>query len=273
MSNMLSPIDFRHMDYPEVFEDEVNRLADLIARSRHFDKLSVEVLKNSAYWNSDNFQDKFRDFFSHFNIISPISENDVSLFCKRLSGCFTYAENYEVMGKIRGLLAEKIVECAFHRSLAKHKFSYLETGCAVLLYEEEMRYVCNKTNAKKERCTSDNISCEQDCKGEKRTVDIGTRIIFPNSNAKGLKFEFLFAEIKVLPKGFHYLDWAYLKQLDVALKQTNFSNTIFLVTFGSKKLMDIRIQSYNDHTFSVRLLGVDEIEKMLYENEEQNEEL
>lgn len=37
--------------------------------------------------------------------------------------------------------------------------------------------------------------------------------------------------------------------------------------------MDIRIQSYNDHTFSVRLLGVDEIEKMLYENEEQNEEL
>lgn len=62
MSNMLSPIDFRHMDYPEVFEDEVNRLADLIASSRHFYKLSVEVLKNSAYWNSDNFQDKFRDF-------------------------------------------------------------------------------------------------------------------------------------------------------------------------------------------------------------------
>lgn len=263
---MLSPIEFHHQDFAEPFEEETALLANFIAEHKCLYNPFIEVIRRSAYWCDDDFQEKYNRWLSMYQKCDhAASEQEISSFSKMLAACFAYAKDAYTTGKIRGTLAEKLVECTFKEYLKRlgkgETFIQLETGCAVLINGQEIMYVCAKSAKQSKFCNNENLFCN-DCKATKRTVDIGIREL--RSSKRSMVFYFYFAEVKVHPRGIHHLDCAYLKQLYQVLSEEQIQGTIFIITLDSKTLMEQRVQTHGLPLSSIQLVGKEELRKMLY---------
>lgn len=243
------PICFRDEDVRnQNFEIVAERISDFVNIKVEYLKPIVALLKICVGWTPNLYDEKLKKWIETYGPSHPsidFSDEFIVLLKDFFSVCMTMKD----LRKMRGLIPEKIISKIFEYRHA-NKPTVINFGCSICIYGKYVRYICVKNKRIREHCATSNVICGNGgCKGSKMTVDVATWNL---NNGE-------FVEIKLSPRSFHYIDGAYLCQLQDELLKYDISHAIYVITFESKDVTEERIKEYFIKTKKPYIIGINEI--------------
>lgn len=258
----LQPRDFSDETLKECAQTLVELILDDVAA---FDALT-ELLKVSVHWSKGNFEQKYDSWKSKYMDYHELA--DEGRFDRTVKECFEKAELSSGWSELRGMVAERVVEAAFRRWHAckangEGIAGEIYTGCAVCLDGTPVVYVCSEKKAQKEKCANLSREClpSGECKGDRKTVDVGVVTVLPGTG----KYRLDCVETKLSPDSFAYLEGAYLEKLKHELDFAGVKSNIIVASLEQRSKLETRVRICMGDSSFVTLWGGKEVRRLLFD--------
>jgi len=210
-------------DYPHL-KKVATEIASFLERSGpYIFKIFIEFMRTNINYTVINYKTEMQKWFSVLIKNPKTPPPDIlklKVLCKRF---FEVCKTDDEIGKMRGLVPEKLFELVFEKRHEGKKCN-IGYGVKVLINGKPVLYRPRTS-----------FETKEDSDGNRQTVDAG---FWDGSIGE-------FAEIKLHPFAFRTKDINYLKLLVNNLDNNDILYRIFLVTLGNKDLIKQKLQRLN----------------------------
>lgn len=131
-------------------------------------------------------------------------------------------------------------------------------GCAVHLKGDKVKYQCDRSSKQQELCHKENQYCawskKDGCDGCRETVDLGVVTLVKGPVQKRLDC----VETKLSPKGFCYLEGAYLALLRTELTAMGAEYEIIVASLERRSMVESRVKALMEDSANITIWGIEE---------------